>query len=62
MVLNYLDDLASAEHKHWADFSYKTLKAILHKCGIEESQDKACPPSTRMTFVGVLFDTEKNDN
>lgn len=58
-VLNYLDDLASAEHKHLAEFSYKTLKAILHKCGIEESQDKACPPSTRMTFVGVLFDTEK---
>lgn len=57
-VLNYLDDLASAEIKENAVFAFKTLQAVLKKCGIEEAQDKACPPSTIMTFVGVLFNTD----
>lgn len=58
-VLNYLDDLASAEKKELAEFSYNTLGTILQKCGIEESSEKACAPSTIMTFVGILFNTEK---
>ena len=58
-VLNYLDDLASAEQKNLAEFSYRTLKAVLKKCGIEENTEKACPPATIMNFVGVLFNTEK---
>lgn len=57
-VLNYLDDLASAEKKELAEFSFRTLREILQHCGIEESLDKACQPSTKMTFVGVLFNTE----
>ena len=31
---------------------------MLQKCGIEESVNKACPPSTIMPFLGVLFNTE----
>ena len=58
-VLNYLDDLASAETADKAVFSYNTLGAILEKCGIEEAKNKACPPSTIMTFIGILFNTEK---
>ena len=58
-VLNYLDDLASAETKDKALFAYNTLGAILEKCGIEESKNKASPPNTIMTFIGVLFNTEK---
>lgn len=58
-VLNYLDDLASAEKEHLAQFGYITLKEILKKAGIEESFDKASPPSTVMSFIGVLFNTEK---
>ena len=27
-------------------------------CGLEESVEKACHPSTRMVFIGVLFDSE----
>ena len=56
-ILNYLDDLASAELKENAVFAFKTLQAILQKCGIDEAKHKACPPSTSMTFVGVLFNT-----
>ena len=59
LVLNYLDDLASAEVKEHAEFAYSTLGAVLDKCGFEEALDKSCSPSTVMTFVGVLFNTEK---
>lgn len=58
LMLNYLDDFASAETQNNAEFAYQTLGAILEKCGIEEARDKSCPPSTIMTFVGVLFNTE----
>lgn len=59
LVLNYLDDLASTEKSDVAKFAYNTLGEILDKCGIEESKNKSCPPSTVMTFIGVLFNTEK---
>ena len=57
-VLNYLDDLASAEKKELAEFSFLMLRSMLQKCGIEESVNKACSPSTIMPFLGVLFNTE----
>jgi hypothetical protein len=56
-ILNYLDDLAGAESKDNAVFSYKCLGIILSKCGLKESVDKASPPSEVMTFLGVLFNT-----
>ena len=58
-ILNYLDDLASAETPQNAQFAFRTLQSVLEKCGIEEAKNKACPPSTIMTFIGVLFNTEK---
>ena len=58
-ILNYLDDLASAETVEKASFSFNTLRTILKKCGIEEAQNKACPPSTVMVFIGILFNTVK---
>ena len=57
-ILNYLDDLASAEKPEHAEVAYKTLQSVLRKCGIEEAKNKACPPSTIMAFIGVLFNTE----
>ncbi|MES9902603.1 MAG: hypothetical protein ABW168_07960 [Sedimenticola sp.] len=58
-VLNYLDDLVSAEKAELSLFSYMTLEGTLEKCGFRESKEKACAPSTRMAFIGVYFDTEK---
>ena len=58
-ILNYLDDLASADTVEKASFSFNTLRAILNKCGIEEAKNKACPPSTVMIFIGILFNTVK---
>ena len=58
-LLNYLDDLASAETPDKALFSFNTLRAFLQKCGIEEAHNKACLPSTEMDFIGVLFNIVK---
>ena len=55
--MNYLDDLASAETAQNAEFAFKTVQAILQKCGIEEAKKKACSPATSMIFIGVLFNT-----
>ena len=55
---NYLDDLAGADCPEKAWKSYQELRNILEFCVLEESVEKACPPATRMVFIGVLFDTE----
>ena len=58
-MLTYLDDLAFAETSDRARFALNTLGAILEKCGIEEAKNKSCPPSTVMTFISIVFNTEK---
>jgi hypothetical protein len=58
-VLNYLDDFAGAETRENASFAYNCLELVLKKCGFKESFEKASPPSEVMTFLGVLFDTNK---
>ena len=58
-VINYLDDFAGAEVPELSDAAYDQLKIVLQNCGLEESDEKACPPCTRMSFLGVWFDTEK---
>lgn len=58
-ILNYLDDLAGAEVEGKADMAYLLLDQFLKRVGISESEEKACSPSTRMIFVGVMFDTVK---
>ena len=57
-IENYLDDLAGGDYPDKAWFSYLELAKVLEFCGLEESVHKACPPATRMVFIGVLFDTE----
>ena len=49
--------MAGAEKKENASFAYNCLEQLLAKCGIEESKDKASPPSEIMVFLGVLFNT-----
>ena len=55
--LNYLDDFGSAELQHIAWASFWTLGEILHDAGIQEAKNKVCTPSTRMEFLGNIFDT-----
>jgi hypothetical protein len=59
MMVNYLDDFGGAETKEKGWKAYETLGELLMSCGLEESVDKAVTPTTKMTFVGVTFDSEK---
>lgn len=36
-ILNYIDDLASAEKAENAEFAYLNLGAMLNLCGIQEA-------------------------
>ena len=36
---------------------YALSGSLLHALGLQESPHKVCPPSTKMTCLGVLFDT-----
>lgn len=56
-VINYLDDFAGAEHPGRALLTFSQLKRVLQECGLEESEKKAGPPSTRMEFLGIVADS-----
>ncbi len=56
-VVNYLDDFGGADTPDSAHSSYKKLGEVLQECGLKEAEEKACPPCTRMLFLGILFDT-----
>ncbi|CAC5422080.1 unnamed protein product [Mytilus coruscus] len=58
-ILNYLDDLAGCDAQEKAFDAYAILGEVLDNCGLEESVEKATPPSTSMVFLGILFDTKK---
>ena len=51
-VLNYLDDFAGGDTPELALKAYGKLGHVLISCGIEESKDKACPPSTKWFLLG----------
>ena len=57
-ILNYLDDLALADGPDLALKSYEELGNVLLSSGLEEYKEKACLPSTCMTFIGVLLNSE----
>ena len=57
--VNYSDDMAGCESsKHKADASFLAMGNLLAELGLVESKEKACTPSTVMTFLGVSFNTE----
>ena len=58
-TLVYLDDFGGAEHADRADAAFKHLGWLLDHCGLEEAPEKAVPPSTKMDWLGVCFDTEE---
>ena len=56
-ALVYIDDFAGAEHGEKAWEAFHDLGLLLKALGVKESEEKALPPSTRMLFLGVEFDT-----
>ena len=56
--INYSDDIGGAETtEERAGASFLALSDLLLDLGLEESIDKAHPPSTKMPYLGVEFDT-----
>ena len=57
-VVNYCDDLAGCERSSQkSTASFQALGSLMGELGLEESVKKASPPSTKMVFLGVHFDT-----
>ena len=51
-AVNYLDDFGGAEVPERAQEAYQALGDLLSQAGIEESVEKACPPSTCSPILG----------
>ena len=60
-VTNYLDDIAggSIPNEVVARQDFEHCGQVLRLVGAEESVEKACPPSTQMIHLGVLFNTRE---
>lgn len=56
-LVNYIDDLAGVEYPASALKAFKILEDLLDKCGLQESVEKSCIPSTIMVFLGVLLNS-----
>ena len=56
-ALVYMDDFGGCERGSKAWTAFNDLGKLLSDLGIQESEKKACPPSTKMKFLGVEFDT-----
>ena len=55
----YLDDFAGVARADKAEEAFRKLGELLQELGLQESANKACPPSTGMSFLGIWFDTER---
>jgi len=56
-VCAYLDDFAGCSNGDVALSDFHSLGSMLSSLGLKESVRKAHAPSTRMEFLGILFDT-----
>ena len=57
-LLNYVDDFVGAETRERIWLAYQALSALLESLRVEMSEDKLVPPTTRLEFLGVTFDSE----
>ena len=58
-VVNYVDDLGGVEKTlARAIAAFKKLGWLLHDLGLVESVEKAEPPATQITYLGVEFDSQ----
>ena len=58
-ICNYLDDFGGVEIPSLAQQAYDSLGATLDDLGVVESIQKAVPPSSILTFIGVQFNSNK---
>ena len=56
-LLNYVDDFVSAELRAQIWEAYNALSTLLEELRVGTSKDKLVPPTTRLEFLGVTFDS-----
>lgn len=54
-LVNYIDDLASGGEPDEAWAGFNDLQALIPELGLSVADDKTCPPSERMVFLGIEF-------
>ena len=54
---NYIDDFGGAEVPSKSAEAFEALSALFATLGLEESLEKASPPSCSMVFLGISLDT-----
>ena len=52
---NYLDDFIGIASPDKAEREFCKLGWLLHAIGVSESEHKACPPSSLMVVLGIMF-------
>ena len=58
--INYVDDFGGVENDHTtASTAFRQLDNLFQRLGLESSPSKDCAPSTRMPFLGLVYDTLK---
>ena len=56
-LLNYVDDFVGAELEDRVWVAYTALSNLLTNLQVETSKEKIVPPTTRLEFLGITFDT-----
>ena len=57
-LLNYVDDFVGAEYKENIWDAYRALAKLLEDLKVDISEGKLMPPTTRLEFLGITFDSE----
>ena len=56
-LLNYVDDFVAAELHTRIWQAYNALTQLLENLRVETAKDKIIPPTTRLEFLGIMFDS-----
>ena len=58
-LLNYVDDFVGAELKERIWDAYRALTMLLEELRVDTSEEKMVPPTTRLEFLGITFDSSQ---
>ena len=58
-LLNYVDDFLGAKTKAKVQQAFEHLTKLPEELRVETSPEKTIPPTTRIEFLGVTFDSQK---
>ena len=57
-LLNYVDDFVGAEIKQRIWQAFEALTTLLDELNVDTSSEKMVPPTTRLEFLGITFDSQ----